>query len=296
MADRGDAKRAYDAEVREIVAGALREDGAAKDVTTSYLEIGHREVSAAVIARTRGVIAGIDVARLVFEAVDPKVRFEARVEDGARVRSEEVIVELRGRAAGILAAERTALNFTGRLSGIATVTASFVERVAGTGIKILDTRKTTPLLRGMEKYAVRVGGGENHRFNLGDMVLVKENHLRTVGGVGALKNLLERKTPPADVEIEVDSLEFLRELLGVRVSRVMLDNFSPADVVDAVRIIAAYRRENPGYSIAVEVSGGVNLENVRSYAVPGVDYISIGALTHSAHALDLSLEVEANAA
>jgi nicotinate-nucleotide pyrophosphorylase (carboxylating) len=127
------------------------------------------------------------------------------------------------------------------------------------------------------------------------MVLVKENHLRGVGGVPALRNILDRKKPPAEVEVEVDSIEFLRELLGARVSRVMLDNFTPQDVVDAVRIIAEYRRENPAYAIAVEVSGGVTLDNVRSYAVPGVDYISTGTLTHSAHALDLSLEVDANA-
>ncbi len=295
MADRGDRPRIDEAEVRGIVAAALREDGAAKDVTTSYLEIGLREISASVIARARGVIAGVDVARMAFEETDTKVRFHARVGDGARLRIGDVVAELHGRAAGILAAERTALNFLQRLSGVATATAAFVERVAGTGVTILDTRKTTPLLRSLEKYAVRVGGGENHRFNLSDMVLVKENHLRGVGGVPALRNILDRKKPPAEVEVEVDSIEFLRELLGARVSRVMLDNFTPQDVVDAVRIIAEYRRENPAYAIAVEVSGGVTLDNVRSYAVPGVDYISTGTLTHSAHALDLSLEVDANA-
>jgi len=295
MAGHGEAQSMNEAEVRQIVAAALREDGAATDVTTSYLEIGLREMSAALVARARGVIAGVDVARTAFVETDPKVRFEPRVRDGERVRDGDVIARVEGRAAGILAAERTALNFLQRLSGIATVTAAFAERVKGTGVKILDTRKTTPLLRSLERHAVRVGGGENHRFNLSDMILVKENHLRTVGGVPALRDLLERKRPPADVEVEVDSIEFLRELLGAPVRRVMLDNFSSDDVADAVRIIAAYRRENPGYSIAVEVSGGVNLENVRAYAMPGVDYISIGALTHSARALDLSLEVKANA-
>ena len=296
MAGHSDARRVDEAEVRRIVAGALREDGAANDVTTSYLGIGHREISAVLIARARGVIAGVDVARLAFEEADPEVRFETRVGDGARVRDGDVLARLEGRAAGILAAERTALNFLQRLSGVATVTAAFVERVRGTGVRILDTRKTTPLFRGLEKYAVRVGGGENHRFSLSDMVLVKENHLRAVGGVPALRDILERKRPPADVEVEVDSIGFLRELLGAPVRRVMLDNFSPGEVVEAVGVIAAYRGKNPAYSIAVEVSGGVDLENVRGYAIPGVDYISIGALTHSAHALDLSLEVDGDAA
>lgn len=295
MAGHGDAHGVDETEVRRIVAWALREDGAASDVTTLYLGIGHLEISAGLIARARGVIAGVDVARLAFEEADPEVRFETRVGDGAQVREGDVVARLEGKAAGILAAERTALNFLQRLSGVATITAEFVERVRGTSVRILDTRKTTPLFRGLEKYAVRVGGGENHRFGLSDMVLVKENHLRAVGGVPALRDLLERKRPPADVEVEVDSIGFLRELLGAPVRRVMLDNFSPGDVVEAVGVIAAYRRENPTYSIAVEVSGGVDLENVRDYAIPGVDYISIGALTHSARALDLSLEVDGNA-
>ena len=270
---------------------ALGEDGAAADVTTSYLEIGARGVTALLVARAPGVVAGVDVARLVFEQADRGLRYQPRVRDGARVREGDILARIEGKASGILAAERTALNFLQRLSGVATLTAAFVERVAGTGVVVLDTRKTTPLFRRLEKYAVRVGGGQNHRLNLTDMVLVKENHLRTVGGVGALRNLLERKPAPADVEVEVDSIDSLRELLGAPVDRVMLDNFSPSEVAEAVEVITGYRRLHPEFSPAVEVSGGVDLGNVRDYAIPGVDYVSIGALTHSPPALDMSLEV-----
>jgi nicotinate-nucleotide pyrophosphorylase (carboxylating) len=292
MARHGDAHGVEEREVRRLVAEALREDGASNDVTTTYLGIGHREISAALVARAQGVIAGIDVARLAFEEADRDIRFDPRRGDGARVRDGDLVATLEGRARGILAAERTALNFLQRLSGVATLAAAFVDRVEGTGVTILDTRKTTPLLRGLEKYAVRVGGGTNHRFNLSDMLLVKENHIRTVGGIPELKDLFQRKKPPVDVEVEVDTIGFLRELLGAPINRVMLDNFSPRDVVEAVGVIAEYRRDHPGYSLAVEVSGGVDLANVRDYAVPGVDYISIGALTHSAPALNLSLEVD----
>lgn len=281
-------------DVRRIVTEALREDGAPDDVTTTYLEIGGREIAAALVARAAGVIAGIDVSRLVFEVADRQLRYEPRVRDGARVRPGDIVARIGGRASGILAAERTALNFLQRLSGVATLAAKFVERVEGTGVVVLDTRKTTPLLRRLERYAVRVGGGQNHRFNLSDMLLVKENHLRAVGGIPALRQILEKKKAPAEVEVEVDSIEFLRELLGAPVDRVMLDNFSALEVAEAVAVIAEYRRRHPGSSLTVEVSGGVDLDNVRDYAIPGVDYISIGALTHSPPALDLSLEVIAD--
>lgn len=291
MAGRAEHPLVDENEVRRLVVEALREDGASKDATTSYLEIGAREIAAEVIARAGGVVAGLGVAGLVFREADPGVRYEPRVGDGARVEDGQTVARVEGRASGILAAERTALNFLQRLSGVATLTARFVERLKGTGVVVLDTRKTTPLFRRLEKYAVRVGGGENHRFNLADMVLVKENHLRALGGVPALRRILETNPATYGVEVEVDSPALLRELLGAPVDRIMLDNFSPRGVAEAVAVLAGYRSRHPEFSPSVEVSGGVDLDNVRDFALPGVNYISIGALTHSPPALDLSLEV-----
>ncbi len=186
------------------------------------------------VARAEGIVAGIDVARIVFEEAGGGVTSIRSSRTDRRFGTEDVIARIEGRASVILAAERTALNFLQRLSGVATLTAAFVGRVKGTGVTILDTRKTTPLLRGLEKYAVRVGGGKNHRLGLSDMVLVKDNHLQVVGGT-RLKDLLASAAPPADVEVEVDSLAVLRDLLGAPVQRVMLDNFSPGEVAEAVR-------------------------------------------------------------
>lgn len=281
-------------EVRRIAREALGEDGYSNDITTSFLGIGAREIAASIVARAEGIVAGIGVARIVFEEAGGGVTFDSLSADGSKVRDGSVIARIEGRASVILSAERTALNFLQRLSGVATLTAAFVGRVKGTGVAILDTRKTTPLLRGLEKYAVRAGGGKNHRLGLSDMVLVKDNHLQVLGGT-RLKDLLASAAAPADVEVEVDSLAVLRDLLGAPVQRVMLDNFSPGEVAEAVRLISSYRREHPVFAPAVEVSGGVDLSNVRDYAVPGVDFISIGALTHSAPALDLSLEVKGDA-
>jgi nicotinate-nucleotide pyrophosphorylase (carboxylating) len=280
--------------VRRIAREALGEDGYSNDVTTSFLGIGSREIVGSIVARAEGIVAGIGVARIVFEEAGGGVVFDPRLADGSMVRDGTVIARIEGRASVILAAERTALNFLQRLSGVATLTAAFVARVKGTGAAILDTRKTTPLLRGLEKYAVRAGGGKNHRLGLSDMVLVKDNHIQVLGG-GRLRDVLASCAPPADVEVEVDSLAALRDLLGAPVQRLMLDNFSPGEVAEAVRLISAYRREHPVFAPAVEVSGGVDLSNVRDYAVPGVSFISIGALTHSAPALDLSLEVTGDA-
>ncbi len=282
--------------VRDVVAEALREDGVADDVTTAYLGIGDRSITARLVGRASGVIAGMAVARMTFEMTDADIRFRERVPDGTEVHDGDLIADIRGRAGGILAAERVALNFLQRLSGVATLTAKFADAVRDTGITILDTRKTTPLLREFERYAIRVGGAQNHRFNLSDMLLVKENHLRAIGSVLALTELLDRNKPPAKIEVEVDSLEVLGELLGAPVDRIMLDNFAPGEVAAAVRIVGEYRAGHPEFMAAIEVSGGIDLENVRDYAITGVDYISIGTLTHSAPALDLSLEVDVDGA
>ena len=290
MTESGENTGLDEGDLRRIVSEALREDSSSNDITTSYLGIGDRDIAASIVARAEGVIAGIGVARIVFEEAGAGVRYQPRTADGSRVTGGTAVADIEGRASVILSAERTALNFLQRLSGVATLTAAFVERVKGTGATILDTRKTTPLLRSLEKYAVRAGGGRNHRKGLGDMVLVKDNHLQILGGSG-LRELLARATPPADVEVEVDSIAALRGLLGAPVQRIMLDNFTPRGASEAVRLIAEYRRDHPGFAPAVEVSGGVDLGNVREYALTGVDFISVGALTHSAPALNLALEV-----
>ena len=285
--------RPDEAYVRQVVAAALEEDGASADATVRYLDIASRDISASIVARAAGVVAGVDIARAVFGECDESIRFTARIRDGARIADGTVVAELAGRAHGLLAGERVALNFLQRLSGVATLTAQFVDAVTGTGVTILDTRKTTPLLRALEKYAVRVGGGENHRYNLTDMILIKENHRRAIGGAGELRRAIAAGAS-VPVEIEVDSLELLRDLLGLPVDRLMLDNFTPEEVAQAVAEIAAYRGAHPSFAPAIEVSGGVGLSNVRRYAIEGVDYISVGALTHSAAALDMSFEVHTN--
>jgi nicotinate-nucleotide pyrophosphorylase (carboxylating) len=234
------------------------------------------------------VLAGLPVARLAFLALDPAAEFQALVPEGAAVEPGMEVARVRGRARAILTAERVALNFVQRLSGVATLTARFVERVRGTGARILDTRKTTPGLRALEKYAVRKGGGENHRFGLFDLVLIKDNHIRAAGGLSeAVRRARAQRTELA-IEVEAQSLEQVEEAMAARVDRVLLDNFAPAELARALAIVRAAERPP-----RVEVSGGVNLDTVRAIAELGVDDISVGALTHSAPALDLSLEVVA---
>jgi nicotinate-nucleotide pyrophosphorylase (carboxylating) len=213
--------------------------------------------------------------------------------DGDRCVDGENVLSVEGPAKAILAAERVALNFLYRLSGVATLAAEFVEKVSGTGVTILDTRKTTPLWRDLEKYAVRCGGAQNHRRDLRSQVLVKENHVSVLGGPDALIARLKDVGKPQDrfVEVEVDSQEFLAKLLGAPIDRVMLDNFTPDQVRAALATIAEYKREHEDFALEVEVSGGVTLENISNFAMEGVDYISVGALTHSAPALSMSLEV-----
>jgi nicotinate-nucleotide pyrophosphorylase (carboxylating) len=276
--------------IAPIVQAALEEDSARSDATVSYLGIDDEAIAADVVAGGDGVVCGVDVAREVFRQMDVSILFDSRVQDGERCGVGGTICSVQGPASSILSSERVALNFMQRLSGIATLTAAFVARVAGTGVTILDTRKTTPLWRDLEKYAVRCGGAQNHRRDLRSMVLVKENHVRALGGEVAL---IERiKTAHRDkgltVEVEVDSIGFLKRLLGASVDRVMLDNFTTAQVEEALTVLSAV----PSWSrIDVEVSGGVTLDNIASYAISGVDCISVGALTHSAPALALSLEV-----
>ena len=286
-----------------LVKWALSEDVGNGDVTTLNTLGPGVGARASIVAKEPGVIAGSELARLVFRELDPSLRFEVLVPDGTAVEPGVAVVRLTGSAGPVLTGERTALNFMQRMSGIATLTRKFVEKVKGTGAVILDTRKTTPGLRYLEKYAVKAGGGENHRFALWDMYLVKDNHIRAAGGITAAIDRISR-TRQGDLllEVEVESLDQLNEALRPEVDRILVDNRTPAEVKSAVEAVDKWCRAHPSDSPRkspnarrwpeVEVSGGINLNTARAYAETGVDYLSVGALTHSAPALDLSLEVE----
>jgi len=271
-----------------LIEEALREDIGSGDITTEAIVPPSLMAEGSLIAKEEGVISGLFLAEEVFKRVDKSLEFSALVREGEKVKGGKKIAQVKGQARAILKGERTALNFLGRLCGISTLTAKFVEAIAGTQARILDTRKTTPGWRKLEKYAVRKGGGLNHRFGLYDMVLVKDNHIDLLGGIsqairGSLDNPLWKGR---EVEAEIRNLRELKEVLSLGVERVMLDNFSLSQIREAMEIVFKLKgRDRP----RLEVSGGVNLKNVREIAQTGVDYISIGALTHSARALDISL-------
>ncbi|MBV8086740.1 MAG: carboxylating nicotinate-nucleotide diphosphorylase, partial [Chloroflexi bacterium] len=227
--------------------------------------------------------AGLSIARRVFQIVDDRIQFDAKTKDGEKVQNEGIVARLHGPARGILKGERVALNFLQHLSGVATMTARYVKAVDGTKTRILDTRKTTPGLRGLEKYATRVGGAMNHRMGLYDSVLIKDTHLALIGGISPALRLARKAYPEAEVQIEVSNLQELEQALADKAPRILLDNFSCGQVREAMQIIR-------GRAI-VEVSGGVQVTNARAYALAGADYISVGALTHSATALDFSMKV-----
>jgi nicotinate-nucleotide pyrophosphorylase (carboxylating) len=267
---------------------ALKEDVNAVDVTTETLIPPRVRSRAVLVARAAGVIAGLDVARRVFRKLDPKLRFDVRVRDGQRVSRGDVVATIAGKARAILTGERTALNFLQRLSGTATLTDQFVARVNGLPVKIVDTRKTTPGFRLLEKYAVRMGGGYNHRLNLSDGIIIKDNHLALLSKRGvSLKDavrMARKKAPKGfEVEVETTNLHQVREAVEAGADIIMFDNMPPAMMRRAMKLL------EPG--IRTEASGGVSLRTVRAIAETGVTYISIGALTHSAPALDISLEL-----
>lgn len=268
-----------------VVRRALEEDlGRAGDLTTDAIVPAGTRAEAAIVARSEGIVAGGAVAGATFVMLDRAVTVEVVAEDGAPVLKGEQLLRIFGDAGAILTGERTALNLLGRMCGIATLTRRFVEAAAGTGVRISDTRKTTPGLRSLEKYAVRCGGGINHRFGLDDAVLIKDNHLAVAGGVGeAVRRVRERVGHAVKVEVEVDTLEQLAQALEANVDSVLLDNMDPATLARAVAMT--------GGRLALEASGGITLATVRAVAETGVDVISVGALTHSAPALDLSLEM-----
>jgi nicotinate-nucleotide pyrophosphorylase (carboxylating) len=267
-----------------VVRAALAEDlGRAGDVTAAALLPADQRLSFTFGARADGRIAGLACARLAIAALDPTARFEVVTPDGADVAKGQLIAQVEGVARSILSAERVALNFAGRLCGVATLTRAYVREVAGTRARIVCTRKTTPGLRALEKYAVRCGGGTNHRFGLDDAILIKDNHVAACGGV---RQALERARAGVGhlmkIELEVDSLDQLDDALPFAPDVIMLDNFSLADLAQAVR------RTNG--RVPLEASGGVNLSTVRAIAETGVDAISVGALTHSAPVLDIGLD------
>ncbi|MCX7995426.1 MAG: carboxylating nicotinate-nucleotide diphosphorylase [candidate division WOR-3 bacterium] len=267
---------------------ALKEDLGTGDITTDSIVPPDAQTLGIIFPKEDGVLCGVDIARIVFEEVDKNIKFEPKMEDGTEFNPGMTIATIIGPAGSCLKAERTALNFLQRLSGIATLTRKFV-RQAGDRIKIMDTRKTTPGLRIMEKYAVKIGGGYNHRFGLYDMVLIKDNHIQIAGSITNAVNAVRKNLGDEKIfiEVEVKTMEELREAIDLKVERVMLDNMNPGQIAEAVKII-----RNCGQKIEIEVSGGINLENISDYINLDIDYISIGALTHSAPAIDIALKMK----
>ncbi len=276
--------------VREQVRRFLREDLGDGDLTTLWTVPEGALARAWVVARQPCVVAGLPIAEVVFAELDERIVADAQVRDGAEVAAGGRLMRVTGPAAPVLSGERLALNLLQRLSGIATLTRRYVEAIAGTRASVSDTRKTTPGLRALEKYAVRAGGGRNHRSGLYDAVLIKDNHVTAAGGVAAaLRSVLSRKTGDLTVQVEVDSVAQLAEALDAGARAVLLDNMSPAVTAEAVALV---RRRPAGHSIWVESSGGIALQNIRAYAEAGVDTISVGALTHSAPSVDIALDFE----
>jgi nicotinate-nucleotide pyrophosphorylase (carboxylating) len=270
--------------VSRVVKSALEEDLGAGDATSEATVPEGARARGVLLAKQELVLAGLDVARLVFEAIDPGVRVTAEGREGERFFPDTVLATVEGRARPMLAGERVALNFLQRLSGVATLTRRFVDAVAGTRARIRDTRKTTPLLRFLEKHAVEVGGGVPHRGGLDSGILVKDNHVRLAGSVrqATLRAVAGARGLP--IEIEVDAPEQIEDAIEAGAQMILLDNFTPDEVRGAVAQVRG--------RVPLEASGGIRLDNVRDYAQAGVDYIAIGALTHSAPAADISLEIE----
>ena len=268
------------------ISNALREDLGAGDITTQFFVPEDLQALGKIVARERAVVAGTEVAAEVFRRVDPNLSIEILQPDGTALSGGETIMQVRGAAGSILTAERVALNFLQRLCGIATLTRQFVEAIGKSRAKILDTRKTTPGLRGLEKAAVLAGGGANHRHTLSDMVLVKDNHLRAAesAGIASIIQRLRKERPGIRIEVEADRLDQVRTFLDVEgIDVILLDNMEPTEMREAVATGKG--------KMKFEASGGINLKNVRRIAASGVDYISVGALTHSARGIDLSLEL-----
>lgn len=273
--------------IENIVKTALIEDlGESTDITTKSTIKPDKIVSAVIRARQKGILAGMDCALEVFKQVDPNLTISIQKHDGDELNPGDTISTIEGKAQSILIAERCALNFLTHMSGIASLTARYVDEVKGTDAKILDTRKTIPGIRTLQKQAVKLGGGTNHRFGLHDAILIKDNHIAFAGGVEtALKQAIATVSPETKIEIEVDNLTQLQEVIETGIAQiVLLDNMDTKMLTEAVRMTKGF--------LLTEASGGITLDNVKSIAQTGVDYISIGALTHSAPALDIALDIE----
>jgi nicotinate-nucleotide pyrophosphorylase (carboxylating) len=274
------------AEIEATVRAALQEDDAFNDITTIATVVSDRRARATLVARQNGVIAGIALALEAFRLLDPKVSIRVDHEDGTRVKAGEPVLFVTGHARGLLSAERVALNFVQRLSGIATLTSRYADLVKGTQARILDTRKTTPGWRALEKYAVKAGGGMNHRMDLSSAVLIKDNHLASVDGdMGkAVTRARDLAPPGTKIEVECDRIDQVQAAVEAGADIILLDNMPPARLREAVTLVS-------GRAI-LEASGGVTLDTVRAIAETGVDWISVGALTHSAPAMDLALDFD----
>jgi nicotinate-nucleotide pyrophosphorylase (carboxylating) len=274
-----------DFQLTEFVEAALREDIRSGDITTNSLIPADMQATALMRFRESGIVCGIGAAKSTFRLLDPDVDLKVLLEDSAAVSAGEVALEIRGNARAILTAERVALNIVQHLSGIASATAQYVKETEGTAARIVEIRKTTPGLRLLEKYAVRCGGGHNHRYALDDMILIKDNHIALCGGIkNAISRARENVGHTIKIEVECDTLDQVREALQAGAELILLDNMPPATLREAVEIVNG--------KVLCEASGGINLQKVRGVAQSGVDIISVGALTHSVRALDVGLDIE----
>jgi len=270
-------------EIDTIIESALKEDFPRGDITSENIISEHSLSEAIILAKETGVLAGTNITKRVFEKVDPSLRFEKKFDDGQIFARNDILARINGNSVSILKGERTALNFLQRMSGIATKTRKFVQALEGTKTKILDTRKTTPGLRVLEKYAVKMGGGVNHRFNLSEMVLIKDNHLKLVGSVSEAVNRVKGKVKKEiKIEVEVKNLDEVKEAVQSGVHIIMLDNMTLQNIKEVVQWVKG--------RIPLEVSGKINLKKVKDIASLGIDYISVGSITHSYRSLDISIE------
>ncbi len=268
---------------KELIKMALEEDHIENDITTNSLFPEYRKAKAIVIAKSNGILCGLDIFKEVFLTIGKEIKFKTNFKDGDEFKKGDTIIEIEGDIRIILKGERTALDFLGHLSGIATKTHSLVKKTGGR-IKVLDTRKTTPGFRELEKYAVKIGGGYNHRMNLEEMAMLKENHLIFFKSIKDAVDRLRKRSKDIKIEVEVKNLKEFKEVLNLEVDRIMLDNFSLEDIREAVKINGG-RRE-------LEISGGVNESNIEEYSLTGADYVSSGALTHSFKNSDFSLLIK----
>jgi nicotinate-nucleotide pyrophosphorylase (carboxylating) len=270
-------------EIDKIIDAAIKEDMPEGDITSESLVPSESVSKAVLLAKENGILAGIDVAARVFWTIDPHIEFVKDIEDGSAIRSGDTLARMEGRSISLLKAERTALNFLQRMSGIATLTQRFVKSIEGFQTKILDTRKTTPSLRSLEKYAVKMGGGANHRLNLSAMVLIKDNHLKIVGNISDAVQRARRKVgPDVKIEVEATTLDEAKEAVLSGADMIMLDNMSPGRMKEVVDWVNG--------RVPLEASGNITLSTLKEIASTGVNFISVGGLTHSYQSLDISME------